>query len=371
MTRKTVFSVGLLLLFLTPVLGGHAQIDPVGEGIKISPVKFEKTVFPGEVMTEILKVTNESDNPQDMRLFVKDFVAGDEFGKPKLLNPGEGEGYFLSSWIKTDATSFNFAPREEKLVEFRVEVPTNAGPGGYFGALVVGTVANDPEVLSEDKGAAIATSHQAAALLLLRVAGDADERAMVKDFKALKSVYGSPFKVDFLTRVESLGNVHIKPAGIIEIYNMFGEKKAAIPFNNKGSNILPKSVRRFENEWAGKFGFGKYRAQLVLSYGLTAQEGGSGKKTLDSVSFFWIVPWKIVIPSLVGIIALAVLLVAIVRFYRNRAIKQVLEDLGAGNISYTRPTAAMASRPPIGLLTVFFSSLTFLIGVIIYFIFFA
>lgn len=371
MKRITLLTAVFISFLFLPFISARAQIEPVGEGIKISPVKFEKTVFPGEIISEIFKVTNESDNPREMRIFIKDFIAGDELGKPKLLDPGEGEGYFLSSWIRASAESYIFEPREEKVIDFKVEVPANAGPGGYFGAIIIGTVAKSAEVQSEDKGAAIATSHQAAALLLYRVAGDADERALVKDFKSIKPVYGAPFKVDFLTRIESLGNVHIKPAGMIEVFNMFGEKKAAIPFNDKGANILPNSVRRFENGWSGKFGFGKYRANLILSYGLSVQDGGSGKKTLDSVSYFWVIPWKVLVPSLIGLISLVILLIAIMRFYRNKAIKQVLEDLGAGNIAYSRPTTGIPSRPPIGLLTAFFSALTFLIGVIIYFIFFA
>jgi len=193
---------------------------------------------------------------------------------------------------------------------------------------------------------------------------------MIKDFKSDKGMYGVPAQVNFITRIENLGNVHIKPYGLIEVYNMFGEKKYNAAFNDRGANILPRSVRKFDDRWSSGFEFGKYKASLVLTYGLTPAEGGQGKKTLESITYFWIVPWKILIPSIIGFVALIIVITIIIRFYRNRAIRQVLEQLGAGQISLPRNTRS-PDRIPLALIIVFFTALIFLIGVIIFFIFFA
>jgi len=367
MSKKLVFFV---ILWIFPLFWASAQNENAGDGIKISPIKFEQVVDPGEQISQTLEVINESNSPKEMHLYVRDFKAEGETGQPKLIVPGTEEGYYLSSWIQADQSIFQFEPGERKAVNFQVAVPQNAGPGGYYGAVVIGPQAGSMEIQSEDKGAAVSTAHQAAALLLFRVKGPVDENAMIKDFKAEKSVYGAPAQVNFLTRIENLGNVHIKPYGLIEIFNMFGEKKIVTAFNDKGANILPKSVRRFENSWQASLGFGKYKASLILNYGLTPQEGGQGKKTLDSITYFWIVPWKIIIPSVIGMAALIVLIVIIIRFYRNKAIRQILEELGAGQLNYQRPASA-PGRAPIGLIILFFTALVFLIGVIIFFIFFA
>jgi hypothetical protein len=361
--------LAVVFIFFLSINIVNAQIE--GEGIKISPVKFEKTVSPGEVIQETLLVTNEAPGAREMRFFVKDFKAKGEEGQAELIEPGSEEGYFLASWIKTDVTDFLFQPGETKAINFSVNVPANIGPGGYYGAVVIGTVPPNTNLESGDKGAAIETSHQTAALLLFRVAGDVDENAMVKDFKTEKRLYGTPFQIKFLTRLENIGNVHIKPYGMIEVYDMFGEKKGSFRVNDKQANILPKSLRKFDSEWSGKWGFGKYKADLVLSYGTPASEGGEGKKTLDSIAYFWIIPWKILIPSIIGLISLIALILAISRFYKNKAVRKVIEELGAGQALSSKQTANTSNKLPIGLITAFFVSLVFLCGVIIYFIFFA
>jgi hypothetical protein len=363
-------SLALIFLFFFAFNTVSAQTDK-GEGIKISPVKFEKTVSPGESITQTLLVTNEAPGIRKMQFFVKDFRAKGEEGAPEMLDPGSEDGYFLSSWIKPEATDFEFQPGETRAINFSVNVPSNIGPGGYYGAVIMGTVPDDATIQSEDKGAAVETSHQTAALLLFRVAGEVDEDAMIKDFKPEKRLYGTPYQTKFMTRIENLGNVHIKPVGMIEIYDMFGEKKVSLRINDRLANILPKSVRRFDSDWAGKWGFGKYKANLILSYGTSAAEGGEGKKTLDSIAFFWIVPWKILIPSLIGLISLIALIFATSRFYKNKAVRKVIEELGAGQALSLKETAVQSNKLPIGLITAFFISLVFLCGVIIYFIFFA
>ena len=98
-------------------------------------------------------------------------------------------------------------------------------------------------------------AHKTGVLLLFQVSGDIVEKAVIKEFSTDKEFYSTPFTVNFLTRVENLSNVHIKPRGTIVISNMLGKETSIIRVNEKGSNILPNSIRRFESSWQNNFGF--------------------------------------------------------------------------------------------------------------------
>jgi hypothetical protein len=125
-----------------------------------------------------------------------------------------------------------------------------------------------------------------------------------------------------------LGNVHVKPMGVIEITDMFGRKVAALTVNDKGGNVLPKSTRLFSNIWKDNFGFGRYQAMLALSYGTPADKGGEGRKTMTMFWYFWVVPMKILVSAAASLLVLAALFLIFLRFYRKLAIKSAMERLG-------------------------------------------
>ena len=70
----------------------------------------------------------------------------------------------------------------------------------------------------------------------------------IREFTTDKSVYGTPFTVDFNIRVSNSGNVHIRPLGGITIKNMFGKEVANVDFNSGFASILPNSIRKFSVE---------------------------------------------------------------------------------------------------------------------------
>src|SRR3989339_619688 len=152
-----------------------------GAGIKISPVRIEEMVDPGQALHSEVSVTNESG--------------------------------------------------ETKTFPFQVIVPAEVGPGGYFGAIVFGTEPPRIQMENEDKGACMAIAQQTACLVLLRVKGDVYEDAQIVEFNTDKDFYSTPFSVDFTVRIENIGNVHIKPRGSISIKNMFGKEVSIVKIN--------------------------------------------------------------------------------------------------------------------------------------------
>ncbi len=346
----------------------HAQ----GEvGIKISPTRYEELVDPGQVLQREIKVTNAGTVDKQMFVYLRDFKAEDETGEPTLIAPGTEEGAYLASWINITSEAIDFKAGEEKTIPFSISLPATAGPGGYYGAIYLGTEPPRINVNSADKGAGMAIAQQAGSLILLQIKGAADERAEIREFNTDKDLYGTPFDIDFMVRIENLGNVHVKPNALISIKNMLGREVASIRVNEKGGNVLPKSIRRFDVPWKGKMGFGRYLATLGVTYGTAVDKGGQGMQSLYTEKYFWIVPWKIIIPVLLSLIILVSLFVLFLKLYKNKAVRKAMEQAGFRNVKYFKQQKGPSAALHFSLVLLSVLIILFLLITAIYFLAFA
>jgi len=342
-------------------------------GIKISPVRIEELVEPGQVLEREIKVTNASPVPKTLFAYLKDFRAdeNDESGSPRLIKPGTETGNFVASWIDITAAGVDFKPGEEKTVPFIIRVPDNVGPGGYYGGIFFGSEAPKIDINSPDKGAGMSIAQQAGSLVLLQVKGDVDERADIREFNTDKNFYNTPFDVEFSVRIQNSGNIHVKPVGEIRIENMLGKEVHIINFNNGGGNVLPNSKRKFLEHWAGDFGFGKYKAKLGVSYGTTADNGGQGKQSLYMERHFWIIPWKIVGPILISVVVTLLVFIFLIRFYKEKAVRIAMQRAGVANARVSKRKKESSPMAQMGMVLLVVFIIVFLIVSAIYFFFLA
>jgi hypothetical protein len=367
--KISILSFFILCFQFFPVFSVFAQ-----GAIRISPVRIEETVDPGEIIRQSIKVTNISGGRTTLYPYLKDFKAGGETGNPELVEAGS-EVYGLGAWIEISdiKEGMDFEPGEEKEISFTIRVPAETGPGGYYGAVIFGSVPPQARLRGEgeERGAAIVVGQQTGCLVLLRISGEVNEDAMIREFSTDKDFYNAPFKIDFITRIYNLGNVHIRPQGTIEVKNMLGKKVKDIIINDANSNILPESIRRFDNSWEGELGFGRYTAQLVLSFGTSVPEGGQGKQTIHDQTSFWIVPWKIIIPSILGLIFTFSLFFLFLKMYKNKAVERMMREAGLRKVRYIRKSEGPSPLLHLVLMILLILIAVLLIGILIYFLFFA
>jgi len=369
--KKLIFFLAIFLFIFAIADIAQAQSSA---GIKISPVKTEEMVDPGEVFKSQIKVTNESGETRTFYVYLRDFKSEGESGMAKLVIPGTEEGYYLASWIDVSREGIELAPGQERVVPFTVNIPENIGPGGYFGAIILGTEPPRIYQQNEEKGAGMSIAQQTASLLLLRVKGDVFEEAHIREFNTDKDFYNTPFLVDFLIRIENTGNVHIKPHGAISIKNMFGKEVRVLKINENGGNILPRSIRRFnENTWEEKSAFGKYTATLGITYGVSVNDGGQGKNSLVAVKTFWIIPWRIIIPVFLTLLFISGIFILLIKLYKNKAVKKAMQRAGISQTGYMRQARAQTASPTLHLgviLTIVFVIMLFILTAF-YFLFFS
>jgi len=371
MSWKKKTTIFICLSILSCLLGSSLALAQASS-FKISPVRVEDIVEPGDMIERSIKVTNASAEPATLYPYLRDFVASGESGRPEL-KPAGSEIYGASQWINIPQQGIELEAGEEKEISFLIEVPQEAGPGGYYGAVMFGSLPPDFKLGpgQEERGAAITIGQQTGALVLLKVLGDIQEEAVIREFSTDNDLYKTPFSVKFLTRVENRGNVHIKPYGNIKITNILGDEVAVLTVNEGGSNVLADSIRRFENSWSDNLAFGKYTASLVLSFGTFASEGGQGRQTLSAQNSFWIIPWNIVIPVLLGIVFVTSLFLLFLQTYKNKAVEKALQKAGVGEVRYIKKYEGPSPVLRLALLVILVVGIILLVGGVVFFLFFA
>lgn len=269
-------------------------------GIAITPPLFEISANPGDTPKHTIRVDNLTDKPLPLTIERKDFVPYGEEGQAELTEkPTE---YSLSTWIKPDAEKIDIPARDSRTVTFRIEVPMNAEPGGHFGSIVFKTI-------PQPDGSNTIVSQEIGALVLLKVAGEAKEKASIASFMSMKGLWEHG-PIDFEARFKNEGNVQAKPTGTITISNIFGKKVGSVSINSR--TVLPESIRKIRGSWQGSAWPGWYTATLSVNY-------GSKNQIITSSTKFVVFPYKIIIPL--------VLVLAVLGFLMFRARKRLGRSL--------------------------------------------
>ena len=253
-----------------------------------------------------------------MTAAVNDFVADGEDGTPKILidEDAESSPYSLKDWV-APLSELLLQPRQIENLPVTINIPADAAPGGYFG--VVRFTATPPDL----EGTGVSLSASLGALILLRVNGDAKEAMTIEQFGIHNGSgkLGSLFEstpITFMQRLKNTGNVHQQPAGQVTIIDMFGKKVAAVNVNLPPRNILPNSIRKFEQKLdssviGNKQLFGKYTAQLRVVY-------GANKDVITSETTFWVIPYKLIGLAIIVLVGGFIALRIMIRRYNDHII---------------------------------------------------
>ena len=313
MFKRISFGVIAAVFLILSVAGlGFAQEATPGQGLEISPPLVELNTDPGKTVTFEIRLRNITQGTLIAKSDVDDFVAQGEEGQPKLLTEANAEPspYSIKGWARA-IPEVRLVSQEVKATTITLDVPADASPGGHYG--VVRYTAAPPEL----EGTGVALSASIGSLVLIKVSGDVKESAKFEEFFTTQSGKRKSFfeygPITFVERVKNEGNVHFKPIGTVRITNMFGKEAGVLTINEKGGNVLPASIRKFEQTLNSKWMFGRYNAEANIQY--------AGKNISGSLSF-WVIPYKLIAVVLGGLIALFLAIRWFLRKYVQRAISK-------------------------------------------------
>jgi hypothetical protein len=302
-----IFTAFLVIPWSATILKVHAQQN---RSITVMPPKFELFANPGDIVSERLRVTNNSNFPTTYAIIVEDFSSSGEEGHVVLEEEGTDSAYSLANWIEPEATEIVLQPGEETNVNFNINVPRDAEPGGHYASILLqSSTDNDPNVTN--------VSQRIGSLALLRVSGNTIEDVNVETFEAPKRSESGP--VNFTLRIKNDGNVHVRPKGTIIITNFFGNKVAELPL--EGANVLPGATRKMETTWDEDRLLGSYTATLVATYGVQ-------NLPLAAATKFTVASTTSIILLLVAVIAIVIFLISL--FTGRNRLKKAFSVLTKG-----------------------------------------
>lgn len=252
------------------------QTGTNANGIKISPVRTDLVVKPGESKTVVIIVQNITKAEATFDAIINDFVAGDnENGQPALVLDADkyAPSHSLKRYIST-IPSVTIPANDSKDVKVTINIPKSAAGGGYYGAVrfaPAGTV---------DSTKNINMIASVGSLILVKVPGDVQENLTLESFDVRSSkdaLNGSSFftsnkNLFAVGRFRNAGNVHEQPFGKVVLKK--GDKvleTVEINSSDPRGNVLPDSVRRFSAPLTKVGIWGKYTVEGNFGYGSNGQ----------------------------------------------------------------------------------------------------
>jgi hypothetical protein len=330
MRRKIFASFGIIISALAIVATSSAQAIAAtagsGNALRVSPVRTDLEIKPGNSKTIDVYVTNMSSETVTLHPVVNDFVAGkDESGTPNILLDNK-QSAPLRSFKKyvSPLSDFSVKPNEQHNVKVTIAIPATADAGGYYGA-----VRFEPANVDSNKNLSLSAS--VGSLVLVTVPGDLVQQANIAsletrkvDPKTKQESIGSFFtggkNLVGAVRIKNTGNIQVQPFGKVQLKKS-GKVIATYEINNTQprGNVLPDSIRRFEFDISTKAtSFGKYTLEANLGYGDKGQ-------LMTASKTFYVVPIPIIITVVVILllIAFAVLVLPkMIKSYNRRIVQK-------------------------------------------------
>ncbi|MBP6975379.1 MAG: hypothetical protein KBB51_00960 [Candidatus Moranbacteria bacterium] len=281
-----------------------------------SPLPINLSVEPGHSVSTQLRIKNDGDQKEILKIDLMKFKADGESGAPLPIDREPGDDFL--DWVHFSEESFPIEQNQWKTINATFDVPETAAFGYYYA--IVFSRADDVTV---ESGKSRVSGGTALLVLLEAKVPGAKREVTVTSFSADHTWYEF-LPATFTVKLKNTGNVHSAPRGNLFIGRP-GEKADTLVEVNLGKgNILPGSGRFFEAEWtegfpvyrnkeengrvmldaeghpirelmwnwkdASKFRFGKYEARLLLVY-----DDGQRDVPIEGVVEFWVIPWRFLI----------------------------------------------------------------------------
>jgi hypothetical protein len=310
---SVVIAVGVAVTGTLGTQQSFAQNNTEGNGIRVSPVRTDVTMNPGESRSITLTVQNITGASSEFQAVINDFVPKGEAGQPALIL--EADKYAPSHSLKrfiAKIPNVSVNKGEYKEVKAVITVPKDAAAGGYYGAVRFVT-AND--ALNKN----VTLSASVASIVLVRVNGDIVENMALESLdvrnsersNSASSFFTSNKNLYVVARFKNMGSSHEQPFGKVVLKK--GDKVLqTTEINNaevKG-NVLPDSVRRFSVKLDKVGSWGKYTVEGNFGYGSTGQ-------LISGKTSFFVFPLALIIAILVVVAAVVMAIV-----WLPRAIKR-------------------------------------------------
>lgn len=326
--KIVIYSIAALLVFASTLLivpRSSATAIPTGDfSIEVSPSPLTLTVEPGKEATTELKIRNASLTPETLKIEARSFTISKIDGSIKLSDSTPKD---LASWVSYAKPTFTIQPGEWFSQTITVNLPDAAGFSYPFAVVI--SRANDAST-SGDSTRLIKGSVAVFALVNISKPGATRELA-IESLTASQPIY-EYLPAEINIKLKNTGNSIVQPYGNVYIQRNIKTTTplAVLPLNSANNYILPGTSKEIAIKWddgypvykqsgdkqtlewdadsTSHFRLGKYTARVVAVY----NDGTRDIPITGEVSF-WVIPWRIILLSLVIVGVLGIGIWSIVR----------------------------------------------------------
>ncbi|TCB90703.1 DUF916 domain-containing protein [Micromonospora zingiberis] len=274
----------------------------------------ERTLDPGEVVTEHLAVRNFSDSDVVFSLKAADGYLTDK-GRFNML-PSNEKSVDGGTWISVQE-KVTVKAGGTKVVPFTITVPEDATPGDHP-AGIAATVTST--------GGTVAVESRVGFRVMMRASGTVTASLAISDLTASYAPSWNPFSAGTIRvgyTATNDGNVALTGSGSVTVAELFGLVKQDGP--TQVAETLPGGEQVVDAQIDGVWGLGRLRTTVsvtptVLGGDATDAVIRPGTATVTT----WIVPW----PQLVLVVVLGLLVLAyrLIIQRRRRRLAQLLDS---------------------------------------------
>lgn len=295
MKLDRIYKIFLAVFLAVSIGAGFAHAEG---GIQISPLTFNYDITPGTTQTGTITLRNLESEELNYVMEVELFNKISDEGAPSFQQADSSAGVTtIADWINfPGGKEGKIAPQQAVDINFNVDVPSGAEPGGHYAAIFAKQLKKDAQGKTQ-----LGVVTRVGSLVLVSIPGDVDKSVSINEFNPKKFVWYGP--VSLTGKVTNTGTVHYDSQLKVDIKSLFG-KTTTVDLGKH--TLIPDNERNYKGTWENKYPFGYYKLTASAS-------DGDGNFSATKQASVIAIPLIIVIP---------IILVILIVFWATRSFKK-------------------------------------------------
>ncbi|GAA4672599.1 hypothetical protein [Phytohabitans rumicis] len=345
-TLPRLLAVAVAVLVAAPIAPAGAMAEPSTPALTwaVQPADqngpdgrrwVERSLDPGQVVTERLAVRNFSDRPATFFLKAADGYLTDK-GRFNML-PSNQASVDGGTWIRVQ-DKVTVGAKATAVVPFTITVPRDATPGDHP-AGIAATITST--------GGTVAVESRVGFRVMMRVSGTVTASLAVDDLTATYKRSWNPFSAGaILVRYTATndGSVAVTGAGKVTTTELFGLAEHGA--QTRVEEVLPGGGREVEVRVAGVWALGLLRTTVDLTPAVPAGDAtGAEIRPAAATVTVWTLPGAQLVPVAV-LVALVLALRTVLRRRRRRLAELLARAREEGRAEAQKGTEAAKDPNP-------------------------